>query len=249
MRPLILLTPHTAPAGAEMPDPVVSLARHYFNAVLDAGGVPLALPLTADASVIDAAVERSDGVILTGGDDIAPERYWPGAPPELVASCFCAEPLRDEMELAVVASALRWRKPVLGICRGHQLFNVALGGTLFVDLPAQRPGPVNHNRMDLRLEKAHAAAVAPGTLFESVVGLSEIGVNTTHHQAIDRLAPQLRIAAVALDGVIEAAELAPGAEDLLPWFLSVQFHPERLYARHPEHAAIFKAFVEACSQP
>lgn len=249
MPPLILLTPHTAPAGAEMPDPVISLSRHYFDAILDAGGLPLALPLTDDVGVLDAAVAGADGVMLTGGDDIDPQRYWPGVPAEILMACACAEPLRDSMELELVGAVLRRRKPLLAICRGHQIFNVALGGTLYADLPSQRPGEVNHNQMALRLEKAHTASILPNTQLAAITGLAEFGVNTTHHQAIDRLGEGLRASALGPDGVIEAAEFTCEAAGRLPWFASVQFHPERLYKRHPEHGRIFQAFVAACRRP
>ena len=185
--------------------------------------------------------------MLTGGDDIHPKLYWPEVPQELVERCEFPEPDRDVMELTLLDELFRRPKPLLAICRGHQLVNVALGGSLYVDLPTQRPGDIPHAQMDRRFEPVHAVDIAPDSQAAAIYRTKTLGVNSTHHQAIHRLADPLKITLSAADGVIEGTELRAESSGLLPWFASVQFHPERLYAAHPEHARMFRAFVQACS--
>lgn len=246
-RPLILVTPSTSPAGVEMLDHSISLSSRYLSAILDHGGVPVCLPLMTDPGDLAAAVEHADGILLSGGDDIEPRLHWPDVPRKLRALCKdIAEPARDNMELRLIAEVLRQRRPLLCICRGHQLMNLALGGTLVVDLPTQRPGRIRHGRLDRRCDPVHPVTVAPGSWLARWTGCRELRVNSTHHQAIDQLAPHLSVAAISPDGVIEATELRAGSQDLFPWFASVQFHPERLYDRYPEHSPLFHEFIRAC---
>jgi putative glutamine amidotransferase len=153
---------------------------------------------------------------------------------------------RDLRELMVIDEIFRQRKPVFGICRGHQLMNVALGGTLVVDIKQQVPGALNHQRFDKRSEVAHQARLTGGSLLAKMTGKQNLGVNSTHHQAVGRVAEALRVTAASEDGIAEALELRPEAAHLLPYFVTVQFHPERLTARHPEHQELFNGFVRAC---
>jgi enolase len=141
----------------------------------------------------------------------------------------------------------RQRKPVLAICRGHQLLNVALGGTLIVDIPTELPHAQNHSRPDRRFDIVHDARLTADSLLAKIIGTQTLGVNSTHHQAVGRVAPPLQVVARSDDGVVEAMELKPEAARWLPFLLSVQFHPERLAERHPEHRAIFDAFARACA--
>jgi putative glutamine amidotransferase len=135
---------------------------------------------------------------------------------------------------------------LLGIYRGHQILNVALGGTLVADILGQRPRARNHRRMDRRSEIVHGVRLTPGSLLAKITGRQRLGVNSTHHQAVARVAAPLKVAAVSSDGIVEGLELRPGAAKMLPFLLSVQFHPERLANRYPEHQAIFRAFAQAC---
>jgi putative glutamine amidotransferase len=246
-RPLILVSPDTQSSGAEMQDHSISVGSRYLQALIDAGGIPLSLPLCTDRAFLSDAVRQCDGVMLTGGNDVAPGIYWTDAPKELVSKCECAEPGRDVMELELIQEILAQRKPLLAICRGHQLFNVALGSTLYVDIPSQRPGAFKHSQMDRKYDVVHDVSIEPDSFLASLWNPAPLGVNTTHHQAIDRLAKPLRAVAHGPDGVIEATELRSEDRDLLPWFASVQFHPERLYKQHPRHAALFRAFIAACA--
>ena len=154
---------------------------------------------------------------------------------------------RDWRELVLIDEAFRQRKPLLAICRGHQVLNVALGGTLTVDILAQMPRAGNHRRMDKRSEIVHDVRLTPGSLLAMLTGKQKLGVNSTHHQAVGRVAGPLRATAVSRDGVVEALELKPGGMPMLPFLLSVQFHPERLADRYPEHQAIFRGFTQACA--
>ena len=124
------------------------------------------------------------------------------------------------------------------------MVNVALGGTLIVDIPSQAPSEIRHARMDLKDKVAHPIEVEGGTMLRNIFGKGELGVNSTHHQAIDKVAPGLKVSAKAADGIVESCELC---EPLLPYFLGVQFHPERLIWRHPEFLELFRSFTAACA--
>jgi len=245
-RPLIVVSPDTQSSGAEMQDHAISVGSRYLQAILDSGGLPLCLPLCTEPRVLADAVRQADGVLLTGGDDIASQIYWPEAPADLVEKCRCAEPARDIMELELIREVLACRKPLLAICRGHQLVNVALGGTLYLDIPTQLPGAFKHSQMDRKYEVVHNIRIEPDSQLAKVWQRTTLGVNSTHHQAIHELAEPLRAVAYGPDGVIEATEFHPDHRAMLPWFGSIQFHPERLYLQHPEHARLFRHFVQAC---
>jgi putative glutamine amidotransferase len=247
-RPLILVTPSTGRRSIEFGagDHSISLGSRYLEAVIDAGGLAVALPLTTDPATLGELVARSDGVMLTGGDDLDPHLYWPDVPSELLAKCECAEPARDRMELLLVEEVFRRQKPLFAICRGHQLVNVAAGGKLVVDIATQRPDALGHCRMDRKHDIIHDVSMPADSLLAAICGTQTLGVNSTHHQAVAEVGRPFRSAAESTDGVIEATELRPEDRGLLPWYLSVQFHPERLRQTHPEHAALFAAFVAAC---
>jgi putative glutamine amidotransferase len=246
--PLILISPSMEKRGDEFSDPSISLSEMYPRAIMAAGGMPLILPATASPELIAHCVRRCDGVLLTGGEDIEPDLHRD----------VVEEPLRRTVtttpdggertlrELLVIDEVFRQRKPLLAICRGHQLLNVALGGTLFVDLPTERPGPINHRRMDKRSEVVHEVQLTPDSLLAKITGGQKLGVNSTHHQAVERIAGPLEPAGVSDDGVVESLQLKPESADWLPFLLSVQFHPERLMNRYSEHRAIFGLFTHAC---
>lgn len=246
-RPLILVTPSPQESGVELLDPSISVGNRYLDSVSEAGGLPVVLPLTTDRARIAEYVARADGVMLTGGDDIDPRLYWPDVPSDLLSRCDCAGAVRDTMELTLIDQLFRNPRPLLAICRGHQLFNIALGGTLYVDLPTQRPGDVAHAQMEHRFEPVHEVEITPDTQASTIWSRRHLGVNSTHHQAIHRIAEPLRATLISTDGVIEGTELRPEHAGLLPWYASVQFHPERLDQKHPEHARLFRAFVTACN--
>jgi putative glutamine amidotransferase len=246
--PLILISSNVEQKGDAFGDLSISLSETYQQALLGCGAIPIALPATVSREVIAECVSRCDGVLLTGGEDVDPRLYGNGLPPRLQGTVTVTPDggARDLRELVLIDEVFRQRKPLLGICRGHQMLNVALGGTLWLDILAQRPRALNHRRMDRRSEIVHEARLTPGSLIAKIVARHRLGVNSTHHQAVARVAGPLKVAAISNDGIIEGLELRPGAARMLPFLLSVQFHPERLADRYPEHRAIFQAFTQAC---
>lgn len=244
-KPLILITPSTDQKGVEFADHSISLSDAYPRAIQRAGGLPWVMGATPMPAVVEESVRRADGVLLTGGDDVLPEIFAPNLPERLRKKILGADADRDYAELLVIREVFRQRKPLLAICRGQQILNVALGGDLIVDIPAQRPDALNHQRMDRKTEPVHAIALERGSLVRKLFRKGQIRVNSTHHQAVDRIAPPLRATAVSPDGVVEALELDLAERDLLPYLLAVQFHPERLLARFPEFLVIFRSFISA----
>jgi putative glutamine amidotransferase len=245
--PLILVSPDIESRGKEFGDRSLSLSGNYQQALMGAGGLPLAMPATTSPELIAECVRRCDGVLLTGGDDVDP-RLYANQLPARVRRTVGVTPdggERDFRELLLIDQAFRQRKPLLAICRGQQILNVALGGTLLADIPSQAPGAMNHRRRDKRSEIVHDVRLTRDSLLAKITGKQKIGVNSTHHQAVARVAPPLRVAAVSTDGIVEGLELKPGAV-ALPFLVSVQFHPERLADRYPEHQALFGAFTQAC---
>ncbi len=248
-RPLILVTPDIETRGKEFGDQSISLSGNYQNALMDAGAVPVAMPAALSREVIAECVRRCDGVLMTGGDDIEPRLYANGLP-QIVRRTVSVTPDRggrDYRELVLVDEVFRQRKPLLAICRGHQMLNVALGGSLVADIPRQMDGALNHRRLDKKNQIVHEVRLTAASLLSKITGRTTLGVNSTHHQAVARVAPPLYATAISSDGVVEGTELRPEAAHWLPFLLSVQFHPERLVDRHPEHRAILGAFTRACA--
>jgi putative glutamine amidotransferase len=248
-RPLILVSPSIATKGIEFSDLSLSLSLPYERALIDVGALPWAILSLPSRELIAECVQRADGVLLTGGEDVNPVLYDPRMPHVLRRRCILTPDggARDLRELMLVDEVFRQRKPLLAICRGQQILNVALGGTLVADIPRQIRGAINHRRVDRRCAKVHEVSLTPGSLLSKITGKRILGVNSTHHQAVDRPAEILAVSARSSDGVIEGMQLKPEAARLLPFLLSVQFHPERLADRHPEHRALFAAFAKACA--
>jgi putative glutamine amidotransferase len=246
--PLILVSPDIESEGKEFEDLSISLSGKYQQALIEAGGLPLTMPATISRDMIAEAVRRSQGVLLTGGDDIEPHLYGNGLQRKIRRTVTVTPDggARDLRELLLIDEVFRQCKPLLAICRGHQILNVALGGTLFADIATQKPRAMDHRRTDKRGEIVHEVQLTPGSLLAKITSGQKLGVNSTHHQAVARVAAPLRPTARSDDGIIEALELKPGGSRWLPLLLSVQFHPERLMDRYPEHRAIFRAFIQAC---
>ena len=246
-RPVILITPSTADKGAEFADASISLSNRYTDAVIAAGGLPHVFPATTSKAVIAEAVERCDGVLMTGGDDIDPKLYAKDLPEALAKTVGPLEPDRDTWETLMIAEILQRQKPLFGICRGHQMLNVALGGTLVVDIPTQVPKALNHRQMDKKMEPVHDVTIEQDSMLRQITGQQTLGVNSTHHQAIGTLAEPLRAVATSSDGIIEAVELKETGRS--PFLLAVQFHPERLIDKNKVFLQLFRSFIEACAQP
>jgi putative glutamine amidotransferase len=188
------------------------------------------------------ALDGADGLVLTGGEDMDPA--WYQTEPHPKANPPSRE--RDLFELALFAAARQRGLPILGICRGIQVVNVALGGTLWQDLPSERPGPVEHYPEAARNQRTHRVRLQPGSLAAGALGGTDLSVNSFHHQAIHDLAPKLVATGWSEDDLIEAVEAAPGQ----PWLLAVQWHPEEMHAevRSPDRG-LFRALVERAGSP
>jgi putative glutamine amidotransferase len=210
----------------------------YVRSVLAAGGVPIILSPLLGPSFAMRALDGADGLLLTGGEDIHPAWYDAEASPHL----YPPSRERDLFELALFATARQRELPILGICRGIQLVNVALGGTLFQDLPSERPGPVSHDPGGARDSRSHEVRLQEGSRAARALGRTAFSVNSFHHQAVDRLAGNLVASGWSADGLIEVVESPPET----PWLLAVQWHPEEMHAEGtaPERG-LFRALVEA----
>jgi putative glutamine amidotransferase len=209
----------------------VALNAAYVRALTRAGLVPLVVPPMLDPARAAAVVEHVHGLVLTGGEDVDPSRYKAPRHPTVDD----ANPARDAVEIALIEAAQARGLPLLGICRGIQILNVALGGTLYQDLPSERPTAIDHTDEGAR----HGLKIAPNSLMSRTVGQVSGGVNSRHHQAIRDLAPPLRAVAWADDELVEGVEAMNGVWSG-GWLLAVQWHPE-----DDVEQALFRHFAEA----
>ena len=210
----------------------------YIQAVIRAGGLPLLIPHLEDEALLRAVYERLDGLLLPGGEDVHPAHF--GEP--IHKRCRSISPERDVTELPLARWAVREGKPVLGICRGVQVLNVALGGSLYQDIRAQCPGAGRHDWYPgfPRNLRAHRVTLEAGSHLVRLLGASAVEVNSLHHQSLKDVAPGFSVTAVAPDGIVEAIE----ARDH-PFVLGVQWHPEELAAGDPGSQRLFDALVRA----
>ncbi len=211
----------TSPARITHTAPMGKLNAAYVEALHGAGLTLRVIPPLDDPA---EAAERLSGVtalVLTGGVDVDPARY--GATPH--PATHAAYPARDATEIALVAAAREAALPTLAICRGMQILNVALGGTLVQDIASERPGALVHAAAANRDQRTHRVTVDGDSRLATVIGATDIAVNSFHHQALDRVAPELHVVATAPDSLIEGVETAP---DDPWWVLGVQWHPEEL---------------------
>ncbi len=208
----------------------------YLDGLRAAGAVPFIFPLETDQEDLLALYALCDGLLLTGGQDVNPELY--GQVPSALCGAPC--PTRDSMEQFLFSRAFSDDKPVLGICRGIQLINVLLGGTLWQDLPTEHPSPVTHAMTAPYDRVCHTVALTEGSPLRALLKTDALGVNSYHHQGIRTLAPGLAAMANSPDGVTEAI---CDPEKRFCW--AVQWHPEFSFRSDPNSAAIFRRFVES----
>jgi putative glutamine amidotransferase len=214
----------------------VRLNEAYTNALVAVGLIPVILPpidpVTAVAAMTDVA-----GLVLTGGEDVDPHRFGEEPLPETGAP----HQSRDAYELALARVAYEQRIPTLAICRGAQVMNVALGGSLIQDIGSQRRGAFNHDASDRRNDRVHEVDIDRRSRLADIVGATRIFTNSSHHQSVDRVADGLRVVAKSPDGIVEAVE----ATDRAWWMVAVQWHPEELTATVEDwDRRLFAAFAE-----
>lgn len=238
MAPIIGIT--SGSVTNDSPLPFTHISSAYIQAVISAGGSPLVIPAETPLDHISSLLARIDGLLLTGGGDIDP-RLFNG---EEHARVYGIEPERDALEIQLVQTAVHNGLPFLGICRGHQVVNVALGGSLITDIASQAPQAQRHDWFPgvERDYLAHTVALQSDCRLSKILGSVEIRVNSLHHQSILQPASSLNVVAHAPDGIIEAIEL-PGH----PFGLGVQWHPEWLQ-NHLCMRNLFKALISAAEK-
>jgi len=214
----------------------VGVNQDYMEAVLRAGGLPVLFPVTEDEGLLERLLDQVDGLVLSGGEDVDPRFYGE----EKLPCCGTISPERDRMEFPLCRLALKRDLPVLAICRGVQVLNCALGGTLYQDIAEQFSKTLEHPCYDRPAEPVHEVRTEPGSRLHAILGSPVVQVNSRHHQAIRLPGKGLRVTGRATDGLPEAVEL-PEAH----FVLGVQWHPESLSDRFPEHQRLFDALLRA----
>jgi len=234
MKPVIAITPEAVQLPSRIDGRGAFCGVSYSQAIELAGGVPVIVPLTTDRKVLDHFLKTCDGWLLTGGGDVSPKFYKPRMPAAQRKLVYGVDPVRDEMEIYLTRKLVARDRPVFGICRGIQVMNVALGGTLVPHLDKHRnpvPDAFAH-----RIEWIGASR-----LKKAMAGFDR--VNTSHHQAVDRVARGFDVVARAPDGTVEAVERRGSR---FCW--AVQFHPERLVRKEPRFLRLFEALVDAAGR-
>lgn len=208
----------------------------YMDGITEAGGIPVMLPLTHDEGEIEELLDHMHGILLTGGHDVSPALYNEKPLKE------CAQTIeeRDRMEMILLKKTLERDMPVLGICRGIQFLNVFTGGTLYQDLPTQRPTKTEHHQSPPYDIPVHEVTIKDDSKLFKLLGKSSIRVNSYHHQAIKDIGEDLKIMAISEDGLIEAVEMP---DKRFVW--AVQWHPEFAYKKDDVQRKIFEEFVKS----
>ena len=213
----------------------LNIPNDYITAVIRAGALPFLCPLTDDKAIWKAIIDKCDGIIFPGGEDIHPEEYGE----EVLPGCGQIVPERDAQELFTYKYLLTTGKPFLAICKGIQLVNVAHGGTLYQDLKTQYISDVDHARYHVSIGPIHQVDIREGTLLKQILGQATVSVNSRHHQNVKALGKGLRANAISEDGLIEGLELENGYPGI-----AVQWHPENLAAPYPAMQQLFNWLVK-----
>jgi len=214
-----------------------SVGFDYVRAIEHAGGVPIALPIIENQDCISSFIDMIDGLLLSGGGDIEPSLFNEEPIPNLGS----IDPMRDWVEMSLTAIALEKNLPILAICRGIQVLNVAAGGTLYQDISQHSKTILKHRQSAPGWHASHTIDVEPDTLLFKIFGSQTGRVNSYHHQAVRAPAEGFIVSARSTDMIIEAVE-----SQKHNFVLGVQFHPEMMWERHQEAANIFAAFVKSC---
>lgn len=209
----------------------------YMKVIEECGGTPIILPLTDNMEELDQCFNMCDGVLMTGGHDVNPKMYGE----EKRSNCGLPNDTRDNMEKYLFEKALETDMPVLGICRGIQLMNVLLGGTLYQDLPTEKTSDIEHH-MDAPYDRAaHNVFVLPDTMLADIIGEGEYSVNSYHHQAIKEVAKDAEVMAVSEDGIVEAI-----CVHNKKFVVGVQWHPEFAYKKDEKCKRLVNEFISSC---
>lgn len=235
-KPLIGLTPaHDLESGDVKARPT------YMRALKAAGAIPVVMPLDASEEDLKQLSQDLDGFLFTGGPDVHPFLFGE----ETQAHCGNVSSARDQMEISLLPMIMELQKPILGICRGIQVLNIALGGNIWQDIPSQvtRDFPLAHSQPFSYDMPCHTVVLTEGSLLARISESSSIKVNSMHHQAVKDLAPGLIASAYSTDYLIEALEMPD-----YPFFIGVQWHPEYLWEKNKEAFRLFQTFVKACKE-
>ena len=215
-------------SGSYMSSGGTSLNTNYSQAISRAGGVPVVIPTVSSREEADAVLAKLDGIVFSGGEDIDPSFYGETVYNETVF----VDSVRDVSDVFLARAALDAKKPILAICRGEQLMNVVLGGSLYQDIPSQLPDNVGHSGT------THKIGIEEGSILARLYGTDSLEVNSTHHQAVKDVAPGIRVTAYSPDGIVEAYETDK--------VTAVQFHPEKLVRTDDKWLAFFRTFISKC---
>ncbi|MBQ4091243.1 MAG: gamma-glutamyl-gamma-aminobutyrate hydrolase family protein [Clostridia bacterium] len=214
-----------------------TIQDQYVRAITAAGAIPIVLPYTNEEHLQEELVDLCNGFLFSGGADVDPGRYGE----ERTAACEEPQLYRDEFEFAMFQKAFSSGKPMLAICRGAQLINVALGGKLYQDLPSENPTQIDHRQSEPKFAPSHRVSIVSGTPLAQLVGDGYMTANSFHHQAVKALGRGLKVMAYADDGIIEAMYYAGK-----PYIRAYQWHPERICDEDGQNRLIFDDFVAAC---
>ncbi|MBA2369404.1 MAG: gamma-glutamyl-gamma-aminobutyrate hydrolase family protein [Candidatus Protochlamydia sp.] len=216
------------------------VGQDYVKAISQAGGIPVILPITEDEAITASQMDVIDGLLLTGGYDIHPFFYQEEPRPLLQT----IRPERDSFEILLARLAHAQKKPILGICRGLQILNVAFGGTLYQDIQSLSKESLQHYQQAAGSVSTHTVGIVEGTLLKEIFGLTALLTNSFHHQAVKELAPTFKVCGRANDGIIEAIEKTDS-----PYVIGVQWHPELMFEKRDDIFTLFQSFVRACVVP
>ncbi|ADL08640.1 gamma-glutamyl-gamma-aminobutyrate hydrolase family protein [Thermosediminibacter oceani] len=233
MKPLIAIT-------CSLEDGRIFLNHGYYRAVERAGGIPVVVPPLGREQDLGELLDRVHGLLLAGGPDVDPRHFNESPRPGLGE----INPKRDAVELYLCREAVRRRKPVFGICRGIQVINIALGGSVYQDIGSEIEKPLKHRQEAPRWYGSHEVRVEKDSMLYGLIKAETLLVNSFHHQALKDIARPLRPVAFAPDGLVEAVEGI--SEDA--FLLGVQWHPEEMWEVYPEQLELFKSFVEAAAR-
>lgn len=215
-----------------------TISSNYINSIIDNGGIPVVLPTTEDLSFVSEYAKMLDGLLIPGGEDVNPLLYNKDSMPEVTYMSM----VKDEFEIALIKEFHKLGKPIMGICRGMQIINVAFGGNLIQDIPSQKHSSISHRQaIEIRSEPTHGIDIDKSSLLYKTLGRETMAVNSYHHQAVDKIAEGFRASAKAKDGIVEAMENEDGS------IFAVQWHPECMYRRFEDFSNLFKLLCEKAS--